>query len=638
MARISTGKLRTLTAAGAVSRSALPAVGRSDDSAWQKQAWEFYDGVGELRYVCSWLTNALSRCVLVASDVNQDTGQPTGETENADVIQTVNDIAGGPAGQATLLGKLATYLTVPGDSWIAIIEREDAEEWHVLSTEEVRRKAGQRVELSLPDGQVHELDPEIDSLTRVYRPHPRNQQEPDSPVRAAIPILREIVRLGQYVEATAKSRLASNGILAVPSEMSLPKHAPPVAADPDAPFLPPPFPDELPELEYQYDEEQQNIGPEGLIDAMLETFSIAVQEPGSGAALAPIVLQGPGEQLRNIQHIKLGTEFTDTVMNLREAATRRLSLALDVPPEVLMGMAGTNHWSAWAIEESAIKLHVEPLLTLICDRLTEHVLWPLLRRQGHADPESQVIWYSTAGLSQKPNRTEEARAAWQGGAIGVEAYRREAGFDDVDAPVIGSDEQKSELARQLVLQDPSLLRLLAPYLGMDDLADIPLSQAEQRRAGGGERPPAGDAPAGDGPPAEPTSTERAEARLEATVAANAAAIRVAVTSQVSRRLELAGKRMRTRGTLSLVDGVPPERTHLHLPVKHSQITRLIADTGSLTMVAKLCGTTAERLAVVVDRVAAHALENKLPVERVKVDDEMVRWLLTGTRSVEAHSV
>lgn len=629
------GRLRTITAAslglGAPTGSAgLPG---QDDEGWQSQAWGYYDSVGELRYVCSWLSNALSRCTLVASDVNMDTGQPTGTTEDERVVGMVSDIAGGPAGQATLLGKLATYLTVPGDAWVAILDRDGSEEWHVVSTDEVVRRAGGRgVTVLLPDGTEHRVNTETDTLTRVYRPHPRNQRQADSPVRAALPILREIVRLGQYVEATAKSRLASNGILAVPNELSLPSQkAPPPAADPDAPGLPAPTPEGygLPDddpLDYG---DHDHTGPEGLVDAMLETFQIAVQEPGSAAALAPIVLQGPGDQLANIQHISLGTEFTDTVMKLREAATKRLALALDVPAEVLLGIGSANHWSAWAIEESAIKLHVEPLLTLICDRLTEHVLRPLLVRHGHPDPDSAVIWFSTAGLSQRPNRTEEARIAWQAGAVGVETYRREAGWDDTDAPVQDDQAEQRDLARQLVLRDPSLLRVLAPYLGMEGLADVPLSERERRR--GAPEGPVSSSEDGEGPPAEPTSNRPADSGSSGPSAAALAQARVAVLSLVQRRLELAGNRLRTRANLASLDGVPAHATHLTVPVPREALGRLLRAPGGTAVLARAAGCDPDRLEDLVRRLTSDALMGRIPLARVgdNLSDDTLASVLDG---------
>ena len=62
--------------------------------------------------------------------------------------------------------------------------------------------------------------PAKDAIIRSYRPHPRYHDQADSPVRSALPILREIALLNQHIGAQARSRLAGAGLLIVPSEVS----------------------------------------------------------------------------------------------------------------------------------------------------------------------------------------------------------------------------------------------------------------------------------------------------------------------------------------------------------------------------------------------------------------------------------
>lgn len=399
---------------------------RTNDG-WQTQAWQFYDTVGELRYVAQWVASALSRCTLVASDIGPD-GHPTGFTDDQTVIDLVAEIAGGPAGQAALLGRLATFLTIAGDGYIVILYRDGREEWHVLSRDEVRKRADGKIEVLLATESV-ELNPDTDSVTRISKPHPRNARETDSPVRAALPILREIIRLGQHIETTAKSRLVGAGILFVPNEMSLPPAEGPVGepVDPDAPGLPPVTPEPTPTT---------RATPGDLSDAIIETASIAIEDPGSAAAATPIVVGVPAEYIGQVQHMKFGLEWADTVLQLRTSAIQRLSLALDVPPEILTGTGKTNHWSAWQVEESAIKVHIEPLLTVICDRLTNALLRPVLEARGlggHA--ENHCIWFETTRLTQRPDKGPEALDLWDRGLIKPEVVLREHGYDpDTDMP------------------------------------------------------------------------------------------------------------------------------------------------------------------------------------------------------------
>ncbi|MCD2263663.1 phage portal protein [Dietzia aurantiaca] len=434
------------------------------DEGWKTEAWQRFDEIGELRAVCQWFAGSLSRVRLVASDINPKTGRPTGATNDHEASTMVADIAGGPAGQAAMLSRLATFLTVPGEGWVAIVTRRpnpeeaEVEEWHILADDEITTQA-QDVVIELPDGAKHHLDPDRDSLFRIWNPHPRHTKQSDSPVRAALSILREIRRCEQTIEAASRSRVAGNGILAVPSEISIPSAAAPVAApatDPDAPELPaPPVPADVP------------VSATDLMASLQTAMTAAIQDQSSAAAMVPIVLKAPGEHLDKIRHITLSSEVTETAVRTRETSIRRLALSLDVPPEVLLGVADANHWSAWASQDQAINQHIAPMMTTICDALTESVLRPLLESKGHPDPESVVVWFDLTDLAKRPDRGADAQAAYEAGAISREAYLRELGFDAKDAPDPNSDEGKRELAVQMVSRAPSLFPLLADVLGFD---------------------------------------------------------------------------------------------------------------------------------------------------------------------------
>lgn len=497
------GGIRTYTAltAAAPSRQ-MGGVGKDKISkkteGWQAEAWAAYDQIGELKYACLYLSNALSRCRLIASTVGED-GMPTKSCDNEIVRSIVNDIAGSPAAQGALLGKFATHLTVPGECYLVILSRETeddgiVDEWHVVSTSEVKKERAGKVTVTLPDGTAWELDKNTDSIHRIWIPHARIASEADSAVRAALPTLREMTRLGQWVEATAKSRLVSNGILAVPNEMTTPTYGgPPGATDwntDDAPGLTPDPLDQFAPLQ------PQKSGPEALTDALLETMSTAVRDPSSAAALVPIIIEAPGDWIGKIQHIALSSEFTDVVIKLREAATARLALSLNIPAEVLTGMAAANHWSAWQIEESAIKMHIEPLLTTICDRLTELVLHPMLEREG-IDPDDYTVWFDTSALTLKPNRADDAIVAFDKGVLSGAALLRELGFGEEDGVTENmSDIEKRQLAVQLVKGAPSLLPLVAHIIGLD-VAVVPEANAAPAPTTSPARPADGPPEGGD---------------------------------------------------------------------------------------------------------------------------------------------
>jgi hypothetical protein len=82
---------------------------------WQKEAWRFYDTIGELRYAATWLASAVSRARLFVADVDEAGRIATTPTERLDGS---SDLLGGPGTQSELLAALAVHLTVPGDCYL----------------------------------------------------------------------------------------------------------------------------------------------------------------------------------------------------------------------------------------------------------------------------------------------------------------------------------------------------------------------------------------------------------------------------------------------------------------------------------------------------------------------------------------
>lgn len=588
---------------------------------WKQQAWAFLDQVGELSYVCRWLANGLSRCTIKASDLDPETGQPTGETEDQLASDLVKAIAGGPAGQAEMFSRMATHFTVPGEFYLAIIYRdqkdpgtglmEGREEWHILSTDEVKKSSG-KIEIDLPDGSKHEINDADDLIAKVHRPHPRRASESDSPTRAAIPILREIVRLGQHIEATAKSRLAGAGLVVLPNELSMPvANAPTGQRDPDAPGLPAPDPGQLPQ------QTTRSVNANDVLVALVEAASTAIQDPSAAAALVPLALQAPGEFLDKIKHLTFGSEFTEVVLKLREAAIKRLALTIDVPPEILLGLGGVNHWGAWQVEESAVKMHIEPLMTLICSALTEYVLHPMLEKENHPDPQSVVVWYDTTGLTMRPNRAQDAKDAHDRGALNTEALLDHLGFDSADAFDPTDEKQMKSFLIGLVIKNPTLLQdaAIAEMLGLPALT-----------------PPPAPAPAG-GPQAVPDQEEDddplpEDTQDDDTVPQQAARIAATVTlalTGVQRALGLAGNRLRTRHNLQQLQGVPRHETHVKLRARPSveRAARLIDGWDEVLSGPALDAAHADRarLSALVRRKAIAALAECRPLGSIAITDD-----------------
>lgn len=439
---------------------------RSSPERWQDEGWDLYDEVGELRFVANSLANSISRARIFAARLPMGDDEPasiSGDGEDdtpEDLIaaQTVKAIGGGVLGRSELLRRLAVQMFVPGDGYIVGLPsgvldgsepREDANPsgalpvqgeddtisladlaWHALSVNEVTFR-GDVLVLKIGD-EDREISQDDAIVVRVWRPHPRRWWAADSPVRANLPVLRELVGLTKHVGASIDSRLAGAGLLVLGNSVEV------VSASTD---------------DGTGDADADEVS--NFVDALIETMTTPIRDRDSAAAVVPLTIKVPDEVVDKIQHITFSTPFDDKAKDLRDEAIRRLALGLDAPPETLLGMGGTNHWSAWQIEESTVKVHIEPVLALICDALTTEYLWPVLQEAGIANSRDYVVWFDTTDLTLRPNRSGEAQALYQMGELSGEALRRESGFGQDDAPK--QPDRAVEIALRMVQDAPQLI-------------------------------------------------------------------------------------------------------------------------------------------------------------------------------------
>lgn len=373
--------------------------------AWQAQAWMMYDSVGELRYAANWVGNVCSRALLKVAK-RDGTGLLRPVTAGVS-FGYLTDLFDGPDGQEQMLKSIGIHLFIAGECYLVgrapLPERgeiEGSDIWEIVSTEEISQN-GRQWQIDYGDGLPAILLGDADTVVRLWNPHPRKHVEADSPVRAQLSNLRELLLLSRHVTAQATSRLAGNGIEWVPAEMSFP------------------IPDDAPEGTTSATAFQM-----ALSDAMAD----ALGDPESPESLVPLVVSAPGEQIANVKHQTFWSEFDEKLPELRNEAIRRLALGLDIPAEVMLGTADMNHWSAWQVEESSIKVVIEPMLGVITNCLTVGYLQPITN-----DP-TEIIVADTADLRLRPNRSKEAVELWDRVILSDEAVRRETGFGEEDAP------------------------------------------------------------------------------------------------------------------------------------------------------------------------------------------------------------
>ena len=437
---------------------------------WQSEAWAAYDEVGEERFLASTLAGRLSQARLYVQH-KPATGP---HSSLRDDPTDVTDTASGPTARLAeavlaalgasqqdlgqMLQRLATNLFVAGEGWLVGVPRHviDAAApssapavtapspdpalsdlvWRVLAVTEVSSvgRDGRTVRLNLgTDGSAPvEVSSDEVYMVRVWRPHPARYWEADSPTRACLPILRELIGLTRHISAQIDSRLAGAGILVVPSSASAALASD--AADSSAYGAPDPF-----------------------VAALMDSMLRPIENRDDASAVVPLVVTVPDEAADKMSHLTFSTALDSGARDLRDEAIRRLALAQDAPPELLLGSGAMNHWGAWLTREDTVTTHIEPVLALICDALTSQYLRPVLLSAGLSEDEVRTlsVGYDVSALVARPNRSEEALNLHRAGAVSDEALREASGFDDSDAKPL--DERALMQALAMVSKRPDLM-------------------------------------------------------------------------------------------------------------------------------------------------------------------------------------
>lgn len=414
----------SLTAAGARYTTQIAARDsakgtKAVDASWQTAAWDMYLTVPEVNFVASWTGGAMSAATLYAARILAD-GTEERLDGNHPATEIVNQIAGGPGGQAELLGAFGPHLVVAGEGWIVVqpkIEKATGAvlgyDWRVLSTREVSRDGkAMKVEIEGEEVTIPPYDPEDPDETapiaiRVWQPSPVRYIDSISPVRTALIVLEELQLLNAAVAAVARSRITGRGVLLVPKGVRFPTAAGPA-----------------------------NDVDDDVVELFMEVASTAIKEPGSAAATVPIILEVPADTIANVKWLTFESDFDELAIRLRDECIRRFAIGTEIPPEIVQGMSDTSHWGIWMIQAEGIRRGVEPKLRNIANVLTKQWVRPLLEAQGE-EFEDIVVGVDTSELRTSSNKAASALEAYKEGLISAQAARREMGFDEADAPETG---------------------------------------------------------------------------------------------------------------------------------------------------------------------------------------------------------
>jgi hypothetical protein len=472
--------------------------GQRADQAWQMEALQFRNRLGEIRYASDFYARSLRRLKLFAGTVGDD--GKISQSTNPDSIRLVNAIQDPGGGRQVLLGKYGQFMFTCGECQLLYLpERvEDgtriAESWEMLSIAEIQKRDGRDVRFRLPGGTPDQL-PDGYRLYRLWQRDPIYSSWADAPMRSVLDLCEELAILTLVVRARALNRLAGNGILFVPNDITVTPRGP--------------VPDEDPK-------------EDPVLAEIIKALLAPIEDIGAASMVAPLLMRGDpaaGKEIRHISVRDVQEVFPENA--LREQTIRRLAISLDMPAEALTGIGDVNHWGGWQIERESWR-HAEPIAQQLCDDLSAAYLRPTLA-QGSLGPEAvarEVVAMDAAAITTNPDRGADAADAFDRGAIGYRAYRDALGWDNEDAPA----------------QDEIDLMLL--FLNG---APAPDDTVEAGGDEGEAGPPEGDDAGDDGAPADDTP--------------DTASLLGLAEATILRHREAAGARLRSASTGGL-DDVP----------------------------------------------------------------------------------
>lgn len=382
---------------------------------WQKECYRHYTICGEARFAADFFGAALSRASLV---VDRVVGGVLTRVKDGDVWNMLETIFPGRTGQSQALKAIGRHMTIAGECYIVgrtikvvdedgnELEVEGTEVWEILAVTEVTAN-GINWKITREGDTSIDLG-EDDTIIRVWNPDPSNSMLPHSAFRSLLPILQEIEWLTKHEWAQLTSRLAGAGILLLPQGMT------------------------FPEAEGG-NEAEQFVRMLGKI--MMETIA----DPSKPESLVPVVVTAPADAIAAVTHLKFWTELDSASVELRSEAIRRFAVGMDLPPEQVLGMGsnagsgggtsnGVSHWGAWQIEESTIKMHVEPMLDTLV-----HALVTTLVRVLFPNTTDELT-HDTSSLRLRPDRSREAIELYEMGALTMAKMLEENGFSADDMP------------------------------------------------------------------------------------------------------------------------------------------------------------------------------------------------------------
>lgn len=418
---------------------------------WQRDAWAYYDAIGEIKYGFGALANLVSR-VTIHPGLNLDrdsvpvslqnwkrrmAAQTDAEKESdakRDMVphvdldeevldyaqELIDDLFDGQGGMSGLLRSFTINMSVPGECYFLNIDGQ----WVVKSSSEIsvrgesivlvdRRGTGVvSVNSNSTTYGAREL-PLDTPIFRIWREHAQYSSEPDSSMLALREPCDELITLQRMIRAVARSNMNA-GILFVPEDLVVAGSS--VAED----------------------MESQEALDDEMIQAIQANLVAPVTDETSASTVVPTILTGPADSAKAIQYIEMGRKSDQWLTERADRALDRILQGIDMPKDFVTGLSNVRYSNAKTVDENMYKSNVEPLILLFVDSLRTAYLIPEIKKAfPKVDKKALrqlVVWYDPSQIVTKADPADSADKGYDKFAISADAWRQAHGYADTDAP------------------------------------------------------------------------------------------------------------------------------------------------------------------------------------------------------------
>jgi len=227
----------------------------------------------------------------------------------------------------------------------------------------------------------------------------------------------------------------------------------------------------------------------------------------------------------------------------RVECIKRIATGLDFPPEQLLGLTESNHWTGWIVDENTWKAHQQPVAQSMVDDFGSAYLRPAAIAAGIANADRVVVGYDAAEVLNHPDRAKDAKELHDRIVISDASLRDAANFDDADAP----DEAERAERVGIKVRDASLAWYGIPSVKVGGVEPKPGEVVSPRGDASGAVGPTTGGEVEPGPPAAPSASITSSAAVDDVASLiQVAQLRGAAELAVERAREVAGSRLRTK--------------------------------------------------------------------------------------------